>query len=191
MKTAGTRPSSELRTHARRLLKQLKHPTGAAEALAAAERFRRLRSFADRSRQKLWAERDRVRLKHALAVVALENGYDSWPALKTAADEGRTPPFAAVVPPGREWYESGMDVLLNRWFATYEAARASLEEEGGFLFPYAHQFFLCEAEGIRILGLDPDDPDWERIGRNAVEPADAAAWERLREKRARVLLRRA
>ncbi|MBA3712838.1 MAG: hypothetical protein H0W76_10375 [Pyrinomonadaceae bacterium] len=84
---------------------------------------------------------------------------------------------------GRLWYSGSMDVFLNRWFSSYEDARKSLESEGGFLLPYKHQFFVCEAEAIRTLGLTLDDPDWERIGRDGARPGDRAAYQRLCEKR--------
>ncbi len=81
------------------------------------------------------------------------------------------------------WYTGSMDVFLNRWFSNYEDARQSLEREGGFLLPYRNQFFVCESEAIRVLGLQPDDPDWERINRDAAQPADVEAYQRLYEKR--------
>ena len=81
-------------------------------------------------------------------------------------------------------YVASMDAILNRWFTTYEEARASLDAEGGYLLPYRRQFFVTTREGIRELGLDPDDPDWARIGWDWVRPLDAMAWERLRERRA-------
>jgi len=80
-------------------------------------------------------------------------------------------------------YVSQMDAVLNRWFTTYEGARASLEQEGGYLLPYKGQYFVTEGEGIRELGLDPEDPDWERIGRDWVRPTDGEAWGRLKAKR--------
>jgi hypothetical protein len=80
-------------------------------------------------------------------------------------------------------YVSRMDVFLNRWFRTYEEARASLDSEGGYLLPYASQFFVTVDGAIRELGLDPQDPDWARIGWDWVRPADLEAWERLKEKR--------
>jgi len=40
---------------------------------------------------------------------------------------------------------------------------------------------------IGALGLDPNDPDWEKIGFDCAHPVDAAAFERLREKRAEVV----
>ena len=42
---------------------------------------------------------------------------------------------------------------------------------------------MTSREAIRELGLDPDDPDWERIGWDWVEPHDPQARERLLEKR--------
>jgi hypothetical protein len=76
-----------------------------------------------------------------------------------------------------------MDMFLNRWYSTYQEAWEARELEGGYLFPYRHHFFVTEAEAVRELGLDPDDPDWEQIGWDWVQPRDAEAWERLRDKR--------
>jgi hypothetical protein len=87
------------------------------------------------------------------------------------------------------WYAPTMDVFLNRWFANYEEARQSLMSEGGYLFPYRRQFFVCEAEAVRSMVLEPDDPDWERINWDGARPADAEAYERLYRKRAEVLLK--
>ncbi|HYG80054.1 MAG TPA: hypothetical protein VD861_06685 [Pyrinomonadaceae bacterium] len=83
------------------------------------------------------------------------------------------------------WYPPTLDVFLNRWFKTYEEARCALESDGGYLFPYKHQFFLCEAPAVKAMGLDPDDPDWDKIGRDCARPADEQACRRLREKRER------
>ncbi len=80
-------------------------------------------------------------------------------------------------------YAPGMSNFLNRWFSTYDQARASLDSEGGYLFPYKHQFFVTGSEAIRELGMDPADPDWELIGRDWVHPRDREAWNRLMEKR--------
>jgi hypothetical protein len=80
-------------------------------------------------------------------------------------------------------YVSRMDAVLNRWFTRYEDARSSLELEGGYLMPYQGHFFITMREGVRELGLDPDDPDWAHIGWDWVRPKDREAWERLKEKR--------
>lgn len=86
-----------------------------------------------------------------------------------------------------EMYVSRMDAVLNSWFTNYEEARRSLETNGGYLLPFKNQFFVTQSEGIRELGLDPDDPDWQRIGWDWVRPKDEEAWVRLREKRLQAL----
>lgn len=76
-----------------------------------------------------------------------------------------------------------MDVFLSRWFTSYDAARTARETDGGYLFPYRPHFFVATAEAVRALGLDPDDPDWARIGWDWVRPLDGEAWQRLRLRR--------
>ena len=89
--------------------------------------------------------------------------------------------------PGKLWYHPYLDVFLNRWYANYEEARASLDNHGGYLLPYQKHFFICEPDVISALGLDPGDPDWEKIGYDCAHPLDAAAFERLRQKREQVV----
>lgn len=174
---------TEYRSRARRLLNQLRR-TGYEElAVAAAARFQRLTSFSDQTVFQIMENRSSVKLKHALAVIALEHGYGSWRELKTSAETGGRSSAASSSSHGREMYAAGFCGTLNRWFADYEGARASLDEQGGFLLPFESQFFVCEEQGIRALGLDSEDPDWERIGRDWVKPADLEAWARLDRKR--------
>ena len=80
-------------------------------------------------------------------------------------------------------YVPRMDAFLNRWFTTYEEARAALDADGGYLLPCGDQFFVSTPAAICELGLDPDDEDWKLIGGDWVRPADRAAWERLRVRR--------
>jgi len=84
---------------------------------------------------------------------------------------------------GPVMWVGSMDAVVSRWFNDYERARASLHAEGGYLFPYESHYFVTFREGVRELGLDPDDPDWERIGWDWVRPADLAARKRLEAKR--------
>lgn len=81
------------------------------------------------------------------------------------------------------WYRPELDVFVHRWFPNHEEARGSLESDGGYLLPYRDHFFVCEAPTIRALGLDPEDPDWQKIGHDCAAPADAEAYRRLKEKR--------
>lgn len=81
------------------------------------------------------------------------------------------------------WYPLGLDVFLNRWFPRYEDARGVLDREGGYLFPYKHHFFVCTSDALRVMGLDPDDPDWERIKWDYARPFNKEAYDRLFQKR--------
>jgi hypothetical protein len=168
---------SGCRAEARRLLTWLRgsDPT---RARAAAARFLRLRSFAAAGIDGVLAERARVRLKHALALLAEERGQASWPELKRTLEAQAA--LRAAMPP---FHSRRLETLLNRWFTDHGEARASLQAQGGYLLPFRRQFFVTEAEGIRALGLDPADPDWAAVGFDMVRPLDAAAHARLCDKR--------
>ena len=125
------------------------------------KRFQRLPEFAGCSVVELLSHD--VKHKHALAVIALENGCNSWSDLKLQLD----------------FIVGG---YLNLWFATYAEAKTHLQSEGGFLLPYKNQFFICNATYMKQIGFDPDDPDWKRIGSDWVQPSNQIAWQRLYKK---------
>jgi hypothetical protein len=129
-------------------------------ATSAMKRLQGLPEFANSSVSEIAAT---VKRKHALAVLAQENGFVSWPELKSQI---------RLIIGG----------FLNKWFTTYDEAKAEQQAQGGFLFPYKHQFFICEAAYIKQLGWNPKDPDWALITHDWVKPADTAAKERLLKK---------
>lgn len=85
------------------------------------------------------------------------------------------------------WYQPNLDVFLNRWYSSYAEAQKAREHHGGFLLPYKNHFYLCEADVIQALGLDPDDSDWEKIKWDAVQPGDVEAFERLCDQREKLV----
>ena len=85
------------------------------------------------------------------------------------------------------WYETKLDVFLNRWYAKYDEARAGLEQHEGFLLPYRHHFYVCRPDVIAALGLDPADPDWDLIKHDCARPADEKAFQRLVAKRKQII----
>ena len=163
-------PLAECRVRASLLLKAL-HAPDAPRAAEAAARLCTLPALAHLSSAQLLQGRQSVQRKHALALIAHEQGYGSWAALKAARE--------AHVLDTRLFFRAGGRGFLNRWFASYAEARASLATLPGFLFPYGEQFFVCEAGFVRALGLDPGDPDWTRLGHDWVCPRDAQARARL------------
>lgn len=152
-----------LRAAAQLLLKKLR-----GGDRATAERLARLQSFAADGAAALLQQPARVRLKHALTLVAVERGFASWPALKRAREAT-----------GDEVYAPRVSLYLNLWFAEHAEARQVLAAQGGYLLPYRRYCYITSAEGVRELGLDPDDPDWARIGFDWLQPADREAHARL------------
>ena len=148
-----------------------------SRALRAAERFRALPFFAPHEPEAILGRRETIRLKHALAALAAELGYANWADCKKRLEPAPTDRIDT-----ERFFDAAGCGFLNRWFARYDEARASREAEGGYLFPYRHQFFVCESGLLAALGADPDDPDWERTGRDWVRPRDEAARARLERK---------
>ncbi len=165
----------EYRIRASRLMKEL-HGADPATALQAAGRFRILSAWAGQASEQILAVRDRVQRKHALAVVAREGGFEDWLDLRASVDDSPAETgfdTTRLFPPRNA-------VFLNLWFARYEEARQVLDENPTrYLFPYRHQYVLCEAGLLENLGVDAADPDWDRIGRDWVKPRDMEARSRL------------
>ncbi|RKH11970.1 hypothetical protein D7X74_24415 [Corallococcus sp. CA047B] len=177
----GTGSTSTLTLHeckvrASLLLKDLDSPD-TARATRAAERMRALPFFASLPLGQVLARRDTVKHKHGLTVIAREAGHATWALLKQALESVSAPGLDT-----RVFFQKGPAVFLNRWCATYEEAAASLAAQGGFLFPFRHQYFVCEAGFLQALGIDVKDPDWERLGHDWVRPRDPAAKARLEAK---------
>ncbi|NNC09317.1 hypothetical protein HJC10_41695 [Corallococcus exiguus] len=177
MGTGSTLPVTlhEYKVRASLLLKDL-DSSDTARATRAAERMRALPFFATLSLGEVLARRDTVQHKHGLAVVAREAGHTTWTELKQALEGG------ARALDTRAFFQKGQSPFLNRWFSTYEEASRSLDAQGGFLFPFRDQCFICEADFLQALGIDSRDADWERMGRDWVRPRDLAAKERLEAK---------
>lgn len=132
-----------------------------ADAKKAAKRFKRLPEFANLSIEEI-LQKD-IKRKTALAVIALENGFKSWADLKIQI----------------HFIVGG---YLNLWFAKYSEAKAHLQSAGGFLLPYKNQFFICNADYLKHIGFDPDDPDWKLIGFDFAFPQDKKAWQHINKK---------
>ncbi|MFE8603859.1 hypothetical protein [Archangium violaceum] len=166
----------ECKVRASLLLKDLES-SEPARATRAAERLRALPAFSRLSPGELLARRDSVQRKHALAVIAHEQGHGSWAELKQALGEEAPPRLDTEA-----FFAKNRGAFLNRWFASYAEALASLRERGGYLFPFREQFFITDAGFLAALGVDPSDSDWARMGFDWVEPLDPAARDRLERK---------
>ena len=151
---------AECKIQASILLKSL-HSNDKVTAQMAAQRFLRLPEFKSHSIEEM-IQAD-IKRKHALAVIAIEKGFETWSDLKCQL------PFI----------RGG---FLNQWFANYPDAKSYQQINGGFLLPFKKQFFICDADYIKNLGFNAEDNDWQLIGYDWVNPANKAAWQRLYSK---------
>ncbi len=145
------------------------HDRAQAGEAAALER---LRAVDELGRLEGEARVAAVQRRHCLAALAKEMGFSGWPHARAVieGDEGDFGTLLHVGEGGAYW---------NIWSADYAEASRIREEHGGYLLAYRRHFLIVERYYIEALGLDPDDPDWERIGRDWVRPRDPSARRRL------------
>jgi hypothetical protein len=148
---------AECKVQASILLKSLKS-ADSSSSQQAAKRLQRLPEFKNLTVVEI-IQTD-IKRKQALAVIAIEKGFQSWAELK-----GQLP-----------FIRGG---FLNHWFSDYVDAKAYQQKHDGFILPYQKQFFVCDANYISNLGFDATDQDWQLIGYDWAKPIDAAAWRRL------------
>lgn len=157
-----------LKNEADILLKQAVHRD--AEAII---RFRCLEQFAGLSADD-GPSLESLQLKHALLVIAVENGYESWGDLKSALDTAaETSPFAVI---NDQFYPKGLTTYWNIWFAKYSQAKKVLQEGGGFLLPFKNQYFIVEEHFVDSIGIPHTLPEWKAIGNDWVHPKHVKAW---------------
>lgn len=112
-----------------------------------------------------------LQFKHALAVIAREEGFTGWTELKQAR-EG--------LDFGEFFTRPGLGDTLNAWFSTYDDAKAHQGVAGGVVLPYRHQVFVSSTAILGRLGFEPDHPDWRAIGHDFVRPASPDAFARIK-----------
>lgn len=161
-------PVEELKIRARILQKSLEQG-----APATATRLRCLRELRRASDEDVARFVPDARLKHCLAVVAREAGFDDFQHASAILTGERSDDFGTLL------CQNGSAAHWNIWSASYEEARDIRAAHGGFLLPFKRQFFVTDRYYVEELGLDPDDPDFALIGRDWARPADPAARVRL------------
>ncbi|GMW02808.1 MAG: hypothetical protein AMXMBFR84_39440 [Candidatus Hydrogenedentota bacterium] len=137
-------------------------------------RFQRIQPFKGMPLEAVIRERHLVQHKHALDVIAREHGYLNWKKLKDAADTLWSPPNSSAY-----WHN---------WCRNHDEARDYLAESGGYLLPALGQCFIADRGYIEFLGLNPDDPRWELIGFDVMEPANRSACDELIAEREKIRL---
>ncbi len=114
-------------------------------------------------------EPHKIRRKHALQIIAQEQGFDSWSALKHQVEIENSLDFDEFF--GRPIFGG----FINHWFTRYDEARTLQLQSGGVLLPYKQQFFVTTTTYLEKLGFDHDDKDWQAIGYDWVNPKNVSA----------------
>lgn len=115
-----------------------------------------------------------VRYKHCLSAIARELGFADYAHLLRVVDGDPAETDFGTVPCGRP---SG---YLNAWFREYAEAREQQRHSGGYLLAYRRHFVVVHSPYVQdVLGIDPQDPDWQAIGFDWVRPSDPMARRRL------------
>ncbi len=124
---------------------------------------------------------DAIRRRHCLSVIARELGFGSWPqAVAVLRGDRDAEDFGTLL------YPAGADAHWNIWSASYDEAERIRAEHGGYLLAYKRHFFIVDRHFIETLGLDPEDSDWEALGRDWARPQQVNARGRLYAKLIRV-----
>ena len=154
-----------LKAHARILHRRAQ--SNEPGALARLRKLKELRPLDDASLC------SHVKRRHCLAVVAHDLGFESWTHATQVLRGENTSDF------GKLLYGPRCGAHFNIWCATYEEGRTIRAQHGGFLLAYRRQCLVVDEHYVRTLGLDPDDPDWRRMGRDWLKPNDPEARGRL------------
>lgn len=110
-----------------------------------------------------------VQRKHCLSTLAREIGFSGWSHAVTVLDGRPSDDMGTLLSP------AGASAYWNIWSASYDEARQIREEHGGYLLAYKRHFFIVDRHYIEMLGLDPEDPRWQRMARDWARPGDVGA----------------
>lgn len=141
----------ELKIKACLLLKNLKD-TDPEKSRKAAQRFTQLSFLSGCRIEQVLSDSSLLKLKHALLVIALENGCNSWTSLRDK-----------IIKEDCLYYANGGSIL-NHWFGNYPEAKQFQALNGGYLLQYRQHYFICPEEFIEQLGLSSFKEEWEAIG---------------------------
>ncbi|MTI32281.1 hypothetical protein [Xanthovirga aplysinae] len=159
----------ELKVQATILLKEFK-TNFSQEAEEVAARFLQIPYFSNETVDYLLKHSDKVKLKDAYFLIALEKGFKNWAELKQE-----------VVEKDCLYKPSGI-AFVHGWFRNYNEAEAYFQQNGGYLLYFWNDFIVCGKEYIECLELGSYTLQWKKIGYNWQNPLDPEAHQFLKGK---------
>jgi len=156
-----------------------------ARDAASLARLRALPELRRADAAALAAMAEEAQRRHCLAVVALECGFTGWGNARRALEGDPGEATLGTLLYGTGEGDSG---VLNHWFMAHDDARdfrdqAPSDRPYRYLLAYKRHFFVTARSFVKMLGMDPDDPDWRAIGYDWARPEDPLARGRLYYKR--------
>lgn len=107
-----------------------------------------------------------IALKEAFGIIAKSQGYKSWKDLKDDYE------ISDLLNPPR-WSSQ-----WKQWFTDKTDAQRFLNSKT-YLIPYRDQYFICDDDYLKALGIDVTDEDLKLVGNDFTSPQNARAWIRL------------
>ena len=114
-----------------------------------------------------------LKRRHCLAVLAIELGFRGWSHMTGILGGEEAEDYGTLLCPPEA------DAHWNIWCASYDEASTIRGQTSGYLLAYKHHFFIVDRYFIETLGLDPGDPNWDRIGHDWARPQCPEARGRL------------
>ena len=177
--------TDKYRLQANRLQKSTKQSLTENSSIESAreivDRFRRMGELDMEDDSAVLRRLNAFALDKYLDLIAYEEGHADWATLSKLLHEQDK---SLTNSEDTELYIlNASEFNLNVWCRNYEEAKEYLDSHRGFyLLQYKGNCFLAQSPYIIDLGLNPADPDWEKIGRDWVQPLDPEAKKRLRQK---------
>jgi hypothetical protein len=111
------------------------------------------------------AAQSRIRRRHCLATIAKEFGFDGWShAISVISGDANAVDFGTLL------YPKHCCGFVNLWYRRYEDALDGLRASSGYLLAYRRDFVVVDRLFIQTMRLDPESPEWGRIGFDWVRP---------------------
>lgn len=171
-----TTPIEELKIRAKKLLKTSPVPTDLLKLTRSASRSPSTPTAEHPTLTQDMIQHNAVQLKHCQRYIARQFGFADWEHARRVlscesyfadhASQGQRQHRQGY---GAFWYTSHCTRFLNHWCKDYAEAQKVHQRQGGYLLPYNRQFMVVQRDFIQGLGLDADDPIWQRIDYNWCE----------------------
>ena len=137
-------------------------------------RLRRLPDYRGHSIEQLRENVLGIRRRAYLTLLARELGFLGWPDARAIMGGAQN-----VSDFGTLLYPQPCGGHLNLWYRRYDEAVCGRDATAGYLLAYRRDFMVVDRLFIDSLGLDPEDPDWHRLGFDWVRTKDMLARTRL------------